>query len=182
MDTDRFARLGRHLTSALPSRREVLIGLLGIGSASVAAIGADAASKEQKRRRRRRRRNRIRIVPPPPPPPPPPPIVCPATEVCGNDCCTSDTCYASKVDGDTGVPLELFCCPTNLICTSKVSNFRDQCCYTDETCNPNLPNEEPEVNGVCCRPCGGKCLPSNEECVGGVGVPQQTARSPRYRR
>jgi hypothetical protein len=179
MDTDRFAQLSRLLSRALPNRRAVLIGLLGSGAVATAADEGDAASKAQKRRRRRRRRNRNDTVPPPPPPPP---FVCPAAEVCGPGCCTSDRCYVSKVDGDTGQPLDVFCCPAELVCKSQLVNFRDQCCYPDETCNPNLPNEEPEVNSICCRPCGGRCLPSNEECVGGEGVPQQTARSPRYRR
>ncbi len=178
MDTDRFAQLSRLLTSALPNRRVVLIGLLGSGAVATAAVEGDAASKAQKRRRRRRRRNRNDTVPPPPPPPP---FVCPAAEVCGPGCCTSELCFAESYDPEDSTKISYNCCPAGLVCKSQFPGAADQCCYPDETCIPTLPNENPLV-GICCRPCAGTCLEFQFECVNGQPELQTTARLPRYRR
>ena len=181
MDTDRFAQLSRLLSSALPTRREILIGLLGTGSVAVAAIGADAASKEQKRRRRRRRRNRIIIDPPPPPPPP---NVCPPAEVCGPGCCTSEYCFAKTVNPNDSTQVEYDCCPAGNVCKSVKAGYPDQCCYVQEFgeyCDPQLPQPD-NLLGVCCRPCNGVCLTSDQYCNNGVAEDLNTARLPRYRR
>lgn len=175
MDTDRFAQLSRFLSSKMPNRREVLIGLLGSGAIATAAVGTDASSKAKKRRRRRRR-NRNQTVPPPPPPP----FVCPATDVCGPGCCASDMCFAKTVLG-TPTPIDYDCCPAELLCKSVKEGYEDQCCYLGEYCDPQLPTPFNEL-GICCRPCNGECLKSQFECVDGVPVLNETARLPRHRR
>lgn len=178
MDTNRFAQLSRVLTSTLPNRRDVVIGLLGTSTLAMGALGTDAASNAQKRRRRRRKRNRTE------PPPPPPPFVCPAAEVCGPSCCPSDFCFAKTVDPKDSTIVDFDCCPAGNVCKSVKSGYPDQCCYVQEFgeyCDPQLPQPDNQF-GVCCRPCGNGCLTSDQYCNNGVADDLQTARLPRYRR
>jgi hypothetical protein len=108
---------------------------------------------------------------------------CKRKKRCGKDCCNGSSCFAKRINEDNSTEvLEYGCCPAKSICKSLQENFPDQCCYEDEVCDPQLVVTTPELGTVCCRPCQGSCLRSDQECVNDVITELGTARLPRYRR
>lgn len=154
MDGSRLDALARSLTSEQSSRR-LAIGGLAAALISTVAI-ADAGAKKKKRCKRKKR--------------------------CGKDCCNGSSCFAKSVNDENGETLSLGCCPASSSCKSVLPNWQDQCCYADETCDPQLPVRDIFADSICCRPCGDSCLSSSFECVSGAPVFLQTARLPRHRR
>jgi hypothetical protein len=107
---------------------------------------------------------------------------CKRRKRCGKGCCGADSCFAESVNADNGEPLAFTCCPADNLCRSTNPNFKDQCCYPDETCRPSLV-DDPAVFTICCRPCGGNCcINLDDECIDGECKSANTARLPRYRR
>jgi hypothetical protein len=163
MDRPDLDALARRVAKRGGTRRWALAGLTGIGAALTGALpDADARCKKKKR--------------------------------CGKDCCNRDRCFAKTVDDNTGSPTKFGCCPRERLCRSELPNWQDQCCYPQmkdaqgrlqpaEICDPQLPTKDPSADSICCRPCGGVCCKSGEECnSAGQCVLSNTARLPRYRK
>jgi hypothetical protein len=148
--------------------RRALLGGLALLATVPNARALAANRKRRKRRRRRRRKKRCKVP-----------------NQCGSSCCGPDSCFAGSVDATNGEPLTFACCPAEKVCRSTHPNYKDQCCYPDETCQPSLA-DNPLTQTICCRPCaggvGGCCLNLNEECIDGVCTPVDTARLARTRR
>jgi len=144
-------------------------GVLGLTAAE------DAAARNCRKIKNKKRRKRCLANAATPP--------CAAESQCGEGCCEPNSCFASAVDDETTLPLGYACCPAEKLCSR--SPFADQCCYPDETCQPSLADDI-NAETICCRPCaggvGGCCLKLNEECIGGVCTPVDTARLARTRR
>jgi hypothetical protein len=173
MDAPRFDALARSLTE-IRSRRGALRGLLlGAGGLLSLAAAQDASAKNCRKIKNKKRRKKCLAKA----------ETC-ATP-CGSGCCEADACFAESVDPDNGEPLAFACCPGGQFCRSTKPNFKDQCCYPDETCDPTLA-DNPAAQTICCRPCkggvSGCCLNVNDECVDGVCTPSNTARLARTRR
>ena len=104
---------------------------------------------------------------------------------CGRGCCRRTSCFAKRVDGDTGQVTSVGCCPARSVCRSRTSGFPDQCCYPDEQCDPTLPRRDPAADSICCRTCPdpdfGGCCRLSQECRDGKCVELGTARLARVR-
>jgi hypothetical protein len=156
MDAQTLDNLARSLAIGTASRRSLVAG---VGFASLTTYLGSADAKKKKKHCKKKKR-------------------------CGKGCCNSSSCFAKAIDADAPVPeiLSYGCCPASSFCKSELPNWQDQCCYPDETCDPQLPNKDPSTDSLCCRPCGGKCCQSSFECVNEVCTFANTARLPRYRR
>ena len=150
-----FDSLTRFLAAPPATRRRVIGGLAGVFAATV-PLGDLAAKKKRCKRKKR----------------------------CGKGCCNGAICFAATVTEVDGSPLSFGCCSEALLCKSEIPNWRDECCYPDETCDPQLPNRDISATGICCRPCGGLCCQSSFECNVETNLCEvaNTARLPRYRR
>jgi len=100
---------------------------------------------------------------------------CPRSQRCGGKCCKD--CFV-RSDPNTGKKTP-FCCREDRICRSPQGRRFDQCCYGDERCRPNNPDQ----TKICCRLCNGTCCDSQDYCKNGstctfIG----TARLARIRR
>jgi hypothetical protein len=146
--------------SQSPGSRRSLLGSLAL---IAAASGSDDTASGRKRNKKR----------------------CKRRKQCGKGCCGPDSCFEESVNADNGEPLAFACCPADNLCRSTNPNFKDQCCYPDETCDPSLAND-PFAQTICCRPCAGEvsgCCPNvSDECRDDVCVDSGTARLPRTRR
>jgi hypothetical protein len=170
--------LARALGKTGESRRSLFAGLAGLASVAVLP-NLDAAAKHdkkaKKRKRRRRRRQDVQ------------PQVCPAQNQCGPDCCSPEGCFETFRDPDTVKPTTYGCCPAQSLCRSSAPGFKDQCCYPDEFCKPELGLNPLVFQTICCRPCpsggvDGCCPEQSQECVNGVCTTINTARLARVRR
>jgi hypothetical protein len=153
MDSYEFDRLAISLAKGPVSRRSIFAG--GAAVAALLFPASDIAAKKKHCKKKKR---------------------------CGKGCCNASSCFAKTVDANDGEPLSFGCCPAETFCKSELPNWRDQCCYPDETCDPLLPNRDIFADSICCRPCAGKCCQTSFECVDDVCTPANTARLPRYRR
>ena len=164
--------LARALGTIGETRRALLIGLASFVAGAVSPwIDVEAKNgKNNKKKKKRRRRKKIKAQ------------ICEPQNQCGPDCCTADSCFEFTVNPDDGSPLSYACCPAQALCRS-LTTLPDQCCYPDETCNPQLAVDDPEFQTNCCRPCGSVCCKfPNEECEEGVCQDSGTARLARVRR
>ena len=153
MDTDRFDRLTRRLTLPKASRRLAL-------AAPLVALGADLAGTRGASARTRCKKNKR----------------------CGKDCCGQGSCLVKEIDPNSG-KITIGCCPKSNLCHAPEGDpDGNQCCYSDEKCNPTgESNGENNGNGLCCRTCNGLCCAPQDHCVNGECVPIGTARLPRRR-
>ncbi len=161
MDDRRFDALARRLGSA-NTRRQVLGGLLGIGSATVATSFGEAEAARR-------------------PAPAPKPVSCPGqqipidgmcacppgTEKCGPDCCPAGAqCCENACCYGTCYGEEL-CCPTgNIVCDGVC---RDWECCADGDCPENWVCESDTHACQCVSDCTGKTCGSNG-CDGSCGT------------
>jgi hypothetical protein len=121
MDAARFDALAKSLT-VIRSRRGALHGLLlGAGGLLSLAAAEDAAARNCKKIKNKKKRRKCRAKA----------ETC-ATP-CGSGCCSADACFAESVDDENGEPLGFACCPADKLCRSTNPNYKDQCCYPDET-------------------------------------------------
>jgi hypothetical protein len=157
MDAAKVDEIVRSLSRGLASRRAMLTAF------SAFAFSASGDLAEAKKRKSRKKR-------------------CKKKKRCDKDCCNASNCFAKSLNPDTGEVLSFGCCPSGSFCKSEVSGWPDQCCYSDETCDPQLANTRPTLFTICCRKCGEECLPLDFVCVDGSQEPLNTARLPRYRR
>ncbi len=152
MDDRRFDSLARSLANGA-SRRSVLKGMLGFGSAAVAGgVLLDGAAEAARR-------------PTPTPTPPKCPgnqipsangsCVCPGTapNKCGPACCTAKP-------GDPPSPTHTECCD-NACCHGT--------CYGEELCCPTNPrghawDPDPPTHQVCRSAQGAECCPTEQDC------------------
>lgn len=152
MDGNRFDRLTRRLTTPRAWRRL----LVAAPVAALAARLADSAAASAKKR-------------------------CKKSKRCGKDCCKESSCFPKEIDPNTGEVTSLGCCSAEKLCLDPIGDRgNDQCCYSDETCNPNG-GQGNNGNGLCCRTCGAVCCSSSEQCENGQCAPLSTARLPRRR-
>jgi hypothetical protein len=151
VDANRFDRLTRRLTTHHASRRCILAApAAALGAGLIGAAGIDAKKR------------------------------CKNSKRCGKDCCSQDYCFPNKKinphDPDDVTP---GCCPAKSLCLAPEGDTNgDQCCYSDEKCNPGGNNNG---NGLCCRTCGGECCASAQVCKNGKCKILNTARLPRRR-
>jgi hypothetical protein len=161
-------KLGQSPGAHVESRRSLLGGLALV----IAATGSSQPASGKKRGKKRGKKHGKKR--------------CKLQNRCGNGCCNPDSCFAESVDPDAPENVTFACCPADKLCRSTNPNFdfKDQCCYPDETCQPSLVDEFGfNTETICCRPCNGVCcLKQNEECINGVCTLVSTARLPRTRR
>ncbi len=154
MDAEQFDRLTRRLTLPRTSRRLALLAPLAVVGADLAGSnGADARTRCKKNKR------------------------------CGKDCCGQGSCLVKKIDPNSGAIVSIGCCPKANLCQAPQGDPNgNQCCYSDEKCNPAGENNgDNNGNGLCCRTCNGHCCSSADHCVNDQCVPIGTARLPRRR-
>jgi hypothetical protein len=135
----------------LPSRREVVRGVVGIGIGLGTLRLAESAEAKKKRKKRKKRKQPQDQVPqelPPPPPPPPPPPVC--------------------------TPLGGSCIPGQGLCCGEVGCVEIPVTVPIEMLAPAAPTF------TCCKNAGATCGTTGECCAGlrlscVAGVCQRTA-------
>lgn len=168
MDHDRFATVTRTLRQ-VPSRRDILHGLVGIGF-GLGGPRLEASAKHKHNKKHKKKRPQI-----PSPPSSPPAATC--TPRCRRRVCGDDGCGGSCGSCPTGQFCRSgTCCtpePAEVTCAGRCGTVPDNICHLPATCTcPG--NQQCLSNGSCAIVCGDHpdCIAVRCNCDASVEGPK----------